>query len=72
MRGSTEREKEGSHPSRIEHPPPVPVTQPRFQNLAHNEGMRFAGWLSSSEMTRWWLFSKSCMVCLVLDRAVTR
>lgn len=38
---------------RMEHPPPVPVTQPKVQNLAHSEGMRFAGWFSSSEQTRW-------------------
>lgn len=43
--------------SRMEHPPPVPVTQPRVQNLAHSEGMRFAGWFSSSDWTRWLLFN---------------
>lgn len=37
--------------SRILAPPPVPVTQPRVQNLAHSEGMRLAGWLGSSDRT---------------------
>lgn len=35
---------------RIEHPPPVPVTQPKVQNLAHKDGMRLAGWSGSSEV----------------------
>lgn len=32
-----------THSSRIEHPPPVPVTHPSVQNLAQSEGMRLAG-----------------------------
>ena len=35
----------------MEHPPPVPVTQPNVQNFAHSDGMRFAGWLGSAELT---------------------
>lgn len=35
---------------RIEQPPPVPVTQPRCQNLAQSEGMRLAGCSWSSEV----------------------
>lgn len=37
----------------MEQPPPVPVTQPRCQNLAHREGMRLAGWVGEGEVTRW-------------------
>ncbi len=36
----------------MEHPPPVPVTQPSVQNLAHSEGIRFAGWSGLSDTTR--------------------
>lgn len=41
----------------MEHPPPVPVTQPRVQNLAQSEGMRFAGWSGFSERMRWSMLS---------------
>lgn len=37
--------------SRMEAPPPVPVTQPRVQNFAQSEGMRLAGCSGSSEVT---------------------
>lgn len=40
---SRKGESRVSYSSRIEAPPPVPVTQPNVQNLAHREGMRFAG-----------------------------
>lgn len=39
-----------TYSSRIEQPPPVPVTQPSVQNLAQSEGMRLAGWSWSSEV----------------------
>lgn len=37
----------------MEQPPPVPVTHPSVQNLAHREGMRLAGWSGLSDVTRW-------------------
>lgn len=43
----------GTYSSRIEHPPPVPVTHPRVQNLAHSEGMRLAGCSGLSEVMSW-------------------
>lgn len=43
----------GIYPSLIEHPPPVPVTHPNVQNLAHNEGMRLAGCSGSVEVMSW-------------------
>jgi len=45
------------HPSRMEAPPPVPVTQPSVQNLAQREGIKFAGWSGSADCTRWSLLS---------------
>jgi hypothetical protein len=42
-----------AYSSRIEHPPPVPVTHPRVQNLAHSEGMRLAGWSGLSDVMSW-------------------
>lgn len=46
------REGEGEpYSSRIEAPPPVPVTHPSVQNLAQREGMRFAGWSGLSDWT---------------------
>lgn len=54
--GTTQGE---DYSSRMEHPPPVPVTQPNVQNLAHRDGMRLAGWLGLSDWTRWSWFSES-------------
>lgn len=42
-----------THSSRMEQPPPVPVTQPRVQNFAQREGMRLAGWFGSEEVMSW-------------------
>lgn len=44
--------KEKTYSSRIEQPPPVPVTHPNVQNLAQRDGIRLAGWLGSSEVMR--------------------
>lgn len=46
-----------THSSRMEHPPPVPVTHPKVQNLAQREGMRLAGWSGSLDVTSWSGFS---------------
>lgn len=50
--------------SRMEAPPPVPVTQPSVQNLAQREGMRFAGCSGSSDWT-----SRSSLVLMAGDYA---
>ena len=42
-----------AYSSLMEQPPPVPVTQPRFQNFAQREGMRLAGCSGSVEETSW-------------------
>jgi hypothetical protein len=52
-----EKGEKNSYSFRIEHPPPVPVTQPNVQNLAHSDGMRLAGWAWSLDVTRWSLLS---------------
>lgn len=46
-----------THSSRMEHPPPVPVTHPRVQNFAQSEGMRLAGWSGLLDVMSW---SGSC------------
>lgn len=51
--------------SRIEAPPPVPVTQPSVQNFAQREGIRFAGWSGSSDWT-----SRSSLVLMVGSCAI--
>ena len=57
------------YPSRIEHPPPVPVTQPSVQNLAHSEGIRLAGCCSLSEWIKWSLLVPSIGLVSALDCA---
>lgn len=57
--------KEKPYSSRMEAPPPVPVTQPSVQNLAQREGMRFAGCSGSSDWT-----SRSSLVLMAGDYAV--
>lgn len=47
-----EKRKKKTYSSRMEQPPPVPVTHPKVQNLAHREGIKLAGWLGSTEVTR--------------------
>ena len=46
----------------MEHPPPVPVTHPKFQNLAQREGIRLAGWSGSLEVTSWSGFSTEVLM----------
>lgn len=58
-KGST-RERRKPYSSRMEAPPPVPVTQPSVQNLAQREGIRLAGWSGSSDWT-----SRSSLVLMV-------
>lgn len=45
------RESIYTYSSLMEHPPPVPVTHPKVQNLAHSEGMRLAGCSGSEDVT---------------------
>jgi hypothetical protein len=52
--------------SRMEQPPPVPVTQPKVQNFAHSEGIRLAGWLGSSEVMRASPVGRCCSAAISL------
>lgn len=44
------KRKRCNYSSLMEHPPPVPVTHPKVQNLAHSEGMRLAGCSGSEDV----------------------
>jgi hypothetical protein len=60
--------EEGSfYSSRMEHPPPVPVTHPRDQNFAQSDGMRLAGWSGFSEWTSAWLLVESMASDVIVD-----